>query len=255
VLDDLADASDALSHPSLAETGAPAGKGESPACRGMLDAVSRGERPPEPEVTTTPRRDFDLTHRVIAVFAADPPMAHGWRAVGPHPRVALEPCAGSWLSGRLPSAEDVICRLHFTRAGSRRTTVVSLESLDIGPLDLLSIPLTAAPRRRAGAETAQNDRSGSRVHRCSRQLNCAYSAGPANSSGPATEVAYFWRGFQLTIMKDMHMYSLSGITMCHGNALNVFIRPSRGSGGRGWPWRSARRARGSSGVYAGCPRS
>lgn len=143
-LDGLNQSADGLSDLSLAESVHQLVQGNPVAAGGILNAVSRGERPPEPDVIKTPRGGFDLTHRVIALFAQAVGVAPTWAGIAEHPRAAAEPRANGWVSRLLPAPADVVCHLSYTVGGAAHSRTVSLEQLDIGPLDLLSMSLGSA---------------------------------------------------------------------------------------------------------------
>ena len=63
IIDDYADA---LGDLSIAEAVFQIMRGNFGRAGGLMDAISRGERPPDPDVVDTPRGGLDLTHRVAA---------------------------------------------------------------------------------------------------------------------------------------------------------------------------------------------
>lgn len=143
-LDGLNQSADGLSDLSLAESVHQLVQGNPESAGGILNAVSRGERPPEPDIVRTPRGGFDFTHRVIALFAQAVSISPAWAGVHQHPRAAAEPRASGWASRLLPAPADVVCHLTYTAGGAAHSQQVSMEQLDIGPLDLLSMSLGGA---------------------------------------------------------------------------------------------------------------
>ncbi len=69
VVDDYADA---LGDVSISEAVFQIVRGNFGSGGGLMDAISRGSRPPDPDVVTTPRGGIDLTHRVALLFAGAP---------------------------------------------------------------------------------------------------------------------------------------------------------------------------------------
>ena len=118
----------------------------------LMDAISRGSRPPLPEVTNTPRGGLDLTHRITVLLAGAPATAAAWAGITAHPRAAAEPWLDSWLSGRLPDPALVRAQVTWTDTGGPQSAIVSLRDLNIGPLDLLSLADAAEVPQRSELE-------------------------------------------------------------------------------------------------------
>jgi hypothetical protein len=106
---------------------------------GMLDAISRGDHPPQPDIVNTPRAGTDVMHRVMLLFAGTPPAVPAWSGITKHPRAIVEPLLDAWLASRLPNPSTVRCTVSYQAAGASHSTTVSLRDLDIGPLDLLTL--------------------------------------------------------------------------------------------------------------------
>jgi hypothetical protein len=105
----------------------------------LMDAISRGSRPPTPDIVDTPRGGIDLTHRLALLLAGTPAPNAAWRGVTQHPRAAAEPWLDSWLGQHLPDPALVRCLVQYDDSGTPRTRTVSLRDLDVGPLDFLSM--------------------------------------------------------------------------------------------------------------------
>jgi hypothetical protein len=88
VVDDYADA---LRDVSISEAVFQIVRGNFGSGGGLMDAISRGSRPPDPNVVTTPRGGIDLTDRVALLFAGVPAQNAPWSGVTQHPRAAAEP--------------------------------------------------------------------------------------------------------------------------------------------------------------------
>ena len=118
----------------------------------LMDAISRGSRPPRPDIVDTPRGGIDLTHRVAVLLAGAPPVSPAWAGVAPHPRAAAEPWLDAWLSQLLPHPSTVRCLVRYQQAGATLTTTISLRDLHVGPLDLLSLADAAEVPQRSELE-------------------------------------------------------------------------------------------------------
>ncbi|MGA2420528.1 MAG: hypothetical protein ABSG69_10615, partial [Candidatus Acidiferrum sp.] len=136
VVDDYADA---LGDVSIAEAVFQAIRGNFGTGGGLMDAISRGSRPPDPAVVTTPRGGLDLTHRLALLFAGLPEQDAAWSGTPVHPRGAAEPWLDAWVSKMLPDPATVRCKVQYQNGGATQTTVVSLRQLNLGPLDVLAI--------------------------------------------------------------------------------------------------------------------
>jgi hypothetical protein len=88
VVDDYADA---LRDVSISEAVFQIVRGSFGSNGGLMDAISRGSRPPDPDIVTTPRGGIALTHRVALLFAGVPAQNAPWSEVTQHPRAAAEP--------------------------------------------------------------------------------------------------------------------------------------------------------------------
>ena len=140
LLKSIEDYSDALGDVSVAEAVFQIVRGNFGRAGGLMDAISRGERPPDPDVITTPRGGLDLTHRVALLFAGTPSLSAPWSAIATtHPRAVAEPWLNAWLSRVLPDPAHVVCTVQYSLGGTVHTATVHLSDLDLGPLDCLSM--------------------------------------------------------------------------------------------------------------------
>ena len=119
---------------------------------GMLDAVSRGDHPPQPDLTDTPQAGLDVAHRLMLLLAGPPPSVPAWSGISQRPRAAAEPWLDAWLAGRLPAPATVRCAVSYQSGGTAQERVVSLRDLDIGPLDLLALADAADRPQRSELE-------------------------------------------------------------------------------------------------------
>lgn len=118
----------------------------------LMDAISRGQRPPEPDIADTPRGGLDLTHRLAVLFAGAPAGSPAWTGIATHPRAAAEPWLNGWLSRLLPDPAIVRCQVQYVEAGVAGTRTVSLLDLDVGPLDVLALADAAQVPQRSELE-------------------------------------------------------------------------------------------------------
>jgi len=129
-------------------------RGNPAAASATLDALSRGARPPEPEVVRQQRGGTTLTHRVALVLGGDPlPAGSGWPTRFT-PRAAAEPHLDGWVGSLIGDPGAVSCRVTWSDPTptdpSRRTErTVTLAQLDLRPLDVLALAGTATAQ--AGA--------------------------------------------------------------------------------------------------------
>jgi hypothetical protein len=137
LLDDYADA---LGDLSIAEAVFQVVRGNFGHGGGLMDAISRGSRPPTPKVVDTPRGGIDLTHRVALLLAGAPTPNPTWSAIPQHPRAAAEPSLDAWVGHMLPDPTTVRCAVNYTDSGGNsQSTIVKLSDLSVGPLDVLSM--------------------------------------------------------------------------------------------------------------------
>lgn len=134
----IEDYSDALGDVSIAESVFQIVRGNFGRAGGLMDAISQGDRPPDPDVVTTPRGGLDLTHRVLLLFAGNPSLAAGWGGIPQHARAAAEPWLDAWLSQVLPDPTTVTCTVRYNLGGAQVSSI-TLRDLNIGPLDCLAI--------------------------------------------------------------------------------------------------------------------
>ncbi len=135
LIDDYADA---LSDVSIAEAVFQIVRGNFGRAGSPLDAISKGLRPPEPEVVNTPRGGIDLTHRVALLIAGAPASSAKWSGITKHSRALAEPWLDAWVSNLLPDPANVQCEVTWQDSGNH-SRVVQLKDLDLGPLDCLAM--------------------------------------------------------------------------------------------------------------------
>ncbi len=140
ILQMLDDNADALGDLSIAEAVFQVVRGNFGRGGGLMDAISRGARPHDPDVVDTPRGGIDLTHRVTLLFAGTATPSGPWSALPKRARAAAEPWLDAWLGQLLPDPATVRCQVtYLDSTGAAHTTTVSLADLKVGPLDLLAM--------------------------------------------------------------------------------------------------------------------
>jgi hypothetical protein len=152
LLQTLDDYADALSDTSITEAVFQILRGNFGRAGGLMDAVSKGGRPPDPEVINTPRGGLDLGHRVMLLFAGVSPVSAPWSGVSSHPRAAAEPALNAWVSRMLPDPATVRCRVTFDVGGVPGDIPVRLFDLAVGPLDCLALSDAAEVPQQSEAE-------------------------------------------------------------------------------------------------------
>jgi hypothetical protein len=150
VVDDYADA---LGDVSISEAVFQIVRGNFGSGGGLMDAISRGSRPPDPAVVKTPRGGIDLTHRVALLFAGVPAQNASWSGITSHPRAAAEPWLNSWVGQMLADPAMVRCQVQYQSGGATQTTTVSLRDLNVGPLDVLAMSDSAEVPQKSELES------------------------------------------------------------------------------------------------------
>jgi hypothetical protein len=152
LLETIDDYADALGDVSMAEAVFQIIRGNFGRAGGLMDAISKGDRPPDPDVIVTPRGGLDLTHRIAVLIAGAPTPNPTWSSVTPHPRAAAEPWLDAWLTSLLPDPSTVTCSVQYTVDAANQTVNVSLRQLDVGALDCLAMADAAAVAQQAELE-------------------------------------------------------------------------------------------------------
>jgi hypothetical protein len=129
----LDDAVDAVSDLLLGESVFQILKGSPTAAAATLDTLARGQRPPEPEVVTTPRGGTVVYQRVALLLGAT---GSGWSAVPETPRAAAAPELDAWLGSLLGDPAAIGCVATRDGGSGHR---VSVADLGLHPVDLLAI--------------------------------------------------------------------------------------------------------------------
>jgi hypothetical protein len=153
ILKMLDDATDALGDLSMAEAVFQIVRGNFGRGGGLMNAISQGSRPPDPDVIDTPSGGIDLTHRVALLFAGAIVGNAAWSGIPARPRAAAEPQLDAWLSQVLPDPSTVRCQVQYKDSGGNpQSTTVALLDLKVGPLDFLALSDAAETPQRSELE-------------------------------------------------------------------------------------------------------
>lgn len=146
----LEEAMDAVADLLTAESVFQIVRGNTTAAAASMDALAQGLRPPDPEIVRAPRSGPSFTHRVaIALDRSTPPSA--WATTV---RSTLEPRVNAWAGAIFGDLSAVACSVSVPGAAAedpRRSIDVTLENLDLSPLDLVALADAG------GAESTDSD--------------------------------------------------------------------------------------------------
>ena len=148
----LEDYADALSDVGVAEAVFQIMRGNFGRAGGLMDAISKGDRPPDPDVVVTPRGGLDLTHRVLLLVSGNPAISASWAGVPSTPRAVAEPRLNAWVSTLLPDPSAVRCDVTFHDGAGDHTAHIQLSDLGVGPLDCLAMADAADVPQRSEIE-------------------------------------------------------------------------------------------------------
>lgn len=152
LLQTIDDHADALGDVGMAEAVFQVMRGNFGRSSGLMDAISKGQRPPDPDVIATPRGGLDLTHRIAVLLAGAPTANPTWSGVTTHPRAAAEPWLDAWLTTLLPDPSTVTCSVQYSDGAGSHVVNVSLQQLNVGALDCLAMADAAEVAQQAELE-------------------------------------------------------------------------------------------------------
>lgn len=135
-VDRIADINDAVADLAMAESVYQVVRGNYDRAASTLDAYSKGNFPPIPEVVQTPRSGVTLTHRVGIHLEAD---LDPDDAANSTPRAKGEPAINALLASVLPATGSIYCLVDIADPGPGGDRTVELTADDLGllPIDLL----------------------------------------------------------------------------------------------------------------------
>ncbi|MBE0691114.1 MAG: hypothetical protein IH587_13425, partial [Anaerolineae bacterium] len=114
--------------------------GNQDSANAAFNALTRdGTTPPIPQVVQTPHRHIDITHRVALLLDEREP--EGWRTTRT-PRAEVEPILDGWVGNLFGDPKDIFASVTIptptqTDLKARQIVDVSLEALEVRPLDIL----------------------------------------------------------------------------------------------------------------------
>ena len=121
-------------------------QGKSMRSGASLDALARGEAPPEIEVVDTPRTGTGVTHRMLVLFGDSAPESPAdWPTSDRQARADAEPALDAWVADVLPDPATVACACTIEEFDDDGEVVsaddygVTLADLGLSPLDLLAV--------------------------------------------------------------------------------------------------------------------
>lgn len=132
----IMDINDAVADLAMAESVYQVVRGNYDRAAGTLEAYSKGNFPPTPEVVQTPRSGVTITHRVGIHLPAD---LDPDDSANTTPRAKGEPAINVWLATKLPPMNIIFCLVDFFDHGldTDRTEEVTAADLGLLPIDLL----------------------------------------------------------------------------------------------------------------------
>jgi hypothetical protein len=132
---------DAVSDLLLAESVYQLVRGNTAAASASLDTLSRGARPPDPEVIRSPRGGSTIIHRVALVLDPAAALPASWGGIAASPRSSAEPRLDAWLASVI--GDPALVRCAVTHRTGPATVIgpieVTLADLGIRALDALHI--------------------------------------------------------------------------------------------------------------------
>lgn len=123
-----------------------------------LRNLSRGGRPPNPEVAQSPRAGRGLTHRLVYVLQDPQPVLSASWPSAPSARAQAEPVLNAWLGSLIGDPSKVKATVTFTTSAGPQSVVVYLSNrgdpaakqLGLHPLDVLALARSLLQPGQAG---------------------------------------------------------------------------------------------------------
>lgn len=129
ILDDM----DAISDLGLAEGVFHIAQGNYDRGKAVLDAVSKGGRPPEFDVVKTPRSGYALTNKVGVLFDET-------ATAGSSSRSISDPYLNKWFGDLMGAMADIRCRIHYLDiTETPQIEEVNANQIGLEPIDLVYI--------------------------------------------------------------------------------------------------------------------
>jgi hypothetical protein len=153
----LDDALDAVADLLLSDSVYQLVSGATDAAGATLEALARGQRPPDPAIVRTPRRTTPFVQRVAIVLGGGPVSGGAFHDPVATARAAADPHLNAWVGTLLGDPSRVRCRVEYPDPLDPATTLaaaVTLAQLDVEPLDVLAMARAVGQ----GAADAELDR-------------------------------------------------------------------------------------------------
>lgn len=134
----ILDINDAVADLAIAESVHQVVQGNYDRAAATLDTYSKGSFPPTPDVIKTPRSGVTLTHRVgLQLESGLVPDDPG----NTTPRSKAEPSINNWLSGILPTMDNIVCvvELYDHNTDSTNSKTISMKDLGLLPIDVVQM--------------------------------------------------------------------------------------------------------------------
>lgn len=119
-------------------------RGNPAAGSASLDALARGQRPPEAEIVRGARGGPTVTHRVMLAFDTQPGTPDAWDAPQT-PRASLAPALDRAVGTLLGDPARVVCRARYHGEREGESREVALAALSLRPLDVLALARERPP--------------------------------------------------------------------------------------------------------------
>lgn len=140
-IDLMANAIDSLADLAIAEGVFQVTRGNYTRASAVVESITSGLNPQEPEIVKTPRTGSNVTHKFIVniekVSISDIVADKPWSTILT-PRAKAEPTFNKWFASFLPNPVDVKCMVTFeNESGAEVTEIVTLENLNVQPIDFI----------------------------------------------------------------------------------------------------------------------
>jgi hypothetical protein len=112
-------------------------RGNTTGSSAALDALARGMRAPDPEISHTLVSGIPLTHRIALLL--DKSLPSDWATIDVTPRAAIEPRLDAWVGLLLGAPSSISCTVRYPAESSLAPAMITLEALKLRPLDLLAL--------------------------------------------------------------------------------------------------------------------
>ncbi|MHB8148531.1 MAG: hypothetical protein ACYDIB_00050 [Desulfobulbia bacterium] len=175
-IDRMADGFDALSDLLMAESVYQVAQGNHTRAAAVVSAMAEGKAPPQVEVINTPRTGKTISQRVVLHLPPisaqslspqsglsatvrkhnlDLARAVHWENIPFSPRALAEPSLNRWLGAILGDPEKIRCWVEYTANATPFSLAVSLQDLQLQPLDAVLLLGGSAARENASELNAR----------------------------------------------------------------------------------------------------